>query len=73
MYLERETIAAYFSKHTIEVEPLPPGIAKRLERGKGTEEPVHINSWPQDEGWLVLRVALECEKCPFTVSMKLEP
>ncbi len=32
--VERETIAAYFSKHTIEVEPLPPGIAKRLERGK---------------------------------------
>ena len=32
--VERETIAAYFSKHSIEVEPLPPGIAKRLERGK---------------------------------------
>ena len=39
---------------------------------QGTEEPVHINSWPQDEGWLVLRVALECEKCPFMVSVKLE-
>ena len=32
--VERETIAAYFSKHAMEVESLPPGIAKRLERGK---------------------------------------
>ena len=32
--VERETIAEYFSEHTIEVEPLPPGIAKRLEHGK---------------------------------------
>ena len=31
---ERTAIAAYFSAHPQEVRPLPPGIAKNLERGK---------------------------------------
>lgn len=31
---ERETIAAYFTDHSQDVRPLPPGIAKNLERGK---------------------------------------
>jgi len=31
---ERAAIAAYFSAHPQDVRPLPPGIAKNLERGK---------------------------------------
>ena len=31
---EREAIRAYFAEHRVEAKPLPPGIAKNLQRGK---------------------------------------
>jgi hypothetical protein len=31
---EREMIAVYFKENPMEVKPLPPGIAKNLQRGK---------------------------------------
>ena len=31
---ERDVIAAYFKNHSMDVKPLPPGIARNLERGK---------------------------------------
>jgi hypothetical protein len=31
---EREAIREYFTAHTQQVKPLPPGIAKNLQRGK---------------------------------------
>lgn len=31
---ERETIRAYFAEHRFDAKPLPPGIAKNLQRGK---------------------------------------
>lgn len=32
--VERETIRAFFASHRHEAKPLPPGIAKNLQRGK---------------------------------------
>ncbi len=66
--VEREIIAAYFSKHTIEVERLPPGIAKRLERGKALPPGIAKRQLPgplleelpprEEEGGVTLEVTI---------------
>ncbi len=66
--VERETIAAYFSKHAMEVESLPPGIAKRLERGKPLPPGIAKRQLPaplleelpplEDEGGVTLEVTI---------------
>ncbi len=66
--VERETIAAYFSQHAIEVKPLPPGIVKRLERGKALPPGIAKRQLPEslleelphreDEGGVALEVTI---------------
>ncbi len=66
--VEREAIAAYFSKHAIEVKPLPPGIVKRLERGKALPPGIAKRQLPEplleelppreDEGGVALEVTI---------------
>ncbi len=65
---EHETIAAYFSKHPIEVKPLPPGTAKRLERGKALPPGIAKRALPgplleelpprEDDGGVTLEVMI---------------
>lgn len=45
---ERQTIAAYFTRHTYAAEALPPGIVKKLARGKSLPPGIAKRSLPND-------------------------
>ncbi|MGD2135864.1 MAG: anti-virulence regulator CigR family protein [Gemmatimonadales bacterium] len=45
---EREAIAAYFEAHPQEARPLPPGIARNLERGKPLPPGIAKRRLPDD-------------------------
>jgi len=45
---ERQIFVDYFSAHEIEVEPLPPGIAKNLARGKALPPGIAKRRLPTD-------------------------
>ena len=45
---ERETIVAYFSAHSHDVRPLPPGTAKNLARGKPLPPGIAKQQLPPD-------------------------
>ena len=45
---ERETIAAYFANHALDVRPLPPGTARNLARGKALPPGIAKRQLPAD-------------------------